>query len=97
MSLEQHSKELTRNCFFHLRNIAKLRSLVSKAELEMIIHAFISSRLDYCNRLFIGFNKKDLDRLQTVQNAAAQLLTCTKKRVHISPILASLHLASSSF
>uniref|UniRef100_A0A8C1I461 Tetratricopeptide repeat domain 19 n=1 Tax=Cyprinus carpio carpio TaxID=630221 RepID=A0A8C1I461_CYPCA len=57
----------------------------------MIIHAFISSRLDYCNSLFICLNRKDLCRLQTVQNSAARLLTHTSKRAHITPILASLH------
>ena len=62
--------------------------MVSKAELEMVIHAFISSRLDYCNSLFSCLNKKDLDRLQTVQNAAARR---THKRAHITPVLAALH------
>lgn len=42
LSLNQHSKQLTKKCFFHLRDIAKLRALVSEVELEMIIHAFIS-------------------------------------------------------
>ncbi|XP_028298150.1 uncharacterized protein LOC114460407 [Gouania willdenowi] len=44
MSLERHSKQLIRNCFFHLRNISKLRHIVSGPELEMVIHAFVSSR-----------------------------------------------------
>uniref|UniRef100_A0A8C2BXZ1 Reverse transcriptase domain-containing protein n=1 Tax=Cyprinus carpio TaxID=7962 RepID=A0A8C2BXZ1_CYPCA len=91
MSLEKHSKQLIKNCFFQLRNISKIRALVSKVELEMIIHAFISSRLDYCNSLFICLNRKDLCRLQTVQNSAARLLTHRSKRAHITPILASLH------
>ena len=64
---------------------------MSKADLEMIIHAFISSRLDYCNSLFTCLDKKDLCRLQTVQNSAARLLTHTSKRAHITPVLASLH------
>ena len=59
--------------------------------MEMIIHAFISSRIDYCNTLFTCFSKKSVNRLQTVQNAAARLLTGTRKRDHITPILYSLH------
>ncbi|KAF7653646.1 hypothetical protein LDENG_00080230 [Lucifuga dentata] len=43
--------------------------------MKIIIHAFISSRLDYCNSLFTCLNKTSLHRLQTVQNAAVQLLT----------------------
>ncbi len=91
MSLEHHSKQLIRNCFFQLRIISKIRSIVSRPELEMIVHAFISSRLNYCNSLFTCLNKKVLERLQTVQNAAARLLTHTRKRAHITSVLASLH------
>ena len=36
-------------------------------------------------------NKSSVDRLQIVQNAAARLLTKSKKSCHITPILASLH------
>lgn len=34
-----------------MRQIAKLKSLLSFKDLEIVIHAFISSRLDYCNAL----------------------------------------------
>lgn len=91
MQLDKHVKSMTRTCFFHLRNIAKLRSIISHAELEMSVHAFISSRLDYCNSLFTCLSKASVDRLQLVQNAAARLLTRSKKSCHITPILASLH------
>lgn len=91
MSLVQHCKQLTRNCFFQLRNISKLRNMVSRNDLELIIHAFVSSRLDYCNSLFTCLNKKELSRLQLVQNSAARILTRTNRRSHISPILKELH------
>ncbi len=47
--------------------------------------------MDYCNALYAGVCQSSLSRLQLVQNAAARLLTNTKKRDHITPILASLH------
>lgn len=56
----------------------------------MIIHAFISSRLDYCNSLFC-LSKKELYRLQAVQNSAARLLIHIKKREHITPVLEAIH------
>ena len=91
MHLEAHIKSITRTCFFHLSNIAKLRSIVSHNELEMIIHAFISSRLDYCNSLFTCLNKSSIARLQLIQNAAARLLTRSRRSCHITPVLAALH------
>uniref|UniRef100_A0A3P9DQW7 Reverse transcriptase domain-containing protein n=1 Tax=Maylandia zebra TaxID=106582 RepID=A0A3P9DQW7_9CICH len=91
LSFDVHVKSVTRSCFFHLRNIAKLRTIVSTTELEMLVHAFISSRLDYCNALFSCVSKASLNRLQAVQNAAARLLTHSNKFSHITPILKSLH------
>ena len=91
MLLDKHIRLLTHTCFFHLRNLAKLRGVLSKAEMEMAIHAFISSRLDYCNALFSCLNKTSITRLQQVQNAAARLLTRSKRTCHITPILSALH------
>ena len=39
----------------------------------------------------MGLDQRSLQCLQLVQNAAAQLLTGTKKQEHITPVLASLH------
>jgi len=50
--------------------------------------AFISSRLDYCNSLLYGLPDT---LLQSVQNAIARLLTGTRRRDHITPVLRELH------
>ncbi len=77
--------------FFKLRGLRKLKSLLSFGDLETVIHAFISTRLDYCNALYDGVNQFSLSRLQLVQNAAAHFLMGEKKREHITPILVHLH------
>lgn len=59
--------------------------------LEKAIHAFISSRLDYCNALYVGTSQSSISRLQFVQNAAACLLTNNPRREHITPVLYSFH------
>ena len=46
---------------------------------------------EHCNSLYVGIADKTINRLQMVQNAAARVLTGTKMREHISPVLASLH------
>ena len=58
---------------------------------EKIIHAFITARLNYCNALYIGVSQSSMSRLQYVQNTAARFLTGSRKREHITPVLASLH------
>jgi len=54
---------------------------------KTLVQAFVSSRLDYCNCLLIGLMR----RLQAVQNATARLITGTRRRDHITPILRQLH------
>ena len=56
-----------------------------------MVHAFITSQLDYCNSLLYGVSKTQLDRLQSLQNAAARLVSRTRKFDHIPPVLIDLH------
>ena len=51
----------------------------------------MTTRLDYCNALYMWVSGSSIARLQLVENAAARLLISTRKYEHISPILASLH------
>ena len=90
LSFESHLKLISRT-FFHLRNISKIRNVLTQKDAEKLVHAFVSSRLDYCNSLLSGSSSKSLRTLQLVQNATARVLTRTKKRDHISPVVASLH------
>lgn len=81
---------VVKSCFFHLRLLAKAKSFLSFRDLEKSIHAFVFSHLEYCNSLYTGISQSALSRLQAVQNAAARMLTGTRKREHITPILFSL-------
>ncbi len=58
---------------------------------EMLIHAFMTSRLDYCNALLGSCSAHFINKLQMVQNAAARVLTRTRKYDHISPVMSTLH------
>ncbi len=50
----------------------------------------MSSRLDYCNAMLGGCPASSINKLQIVQNAAAIVLTRSRKYDHITPILQSL-------
>ncbi|KAI5630518.1 hypothetical protein C0J50_7588, partial [Silurus asotus] len=76
---------------FHLRNIFKLRNMLSISDAEKLVHAFMTSRIDYCNALLGGCPASLINKLQLVQNAAARVLTRSRKYDHITPILSSLH------
>ncbi len=91
LNFRSHINHITKTSFYHLKNISKLRGFLSKSDSEKLIHAFITSRLDYCNSLFTGIPKSSIQRFQLIQNAAARILTGTKKHQHITPVLKSLH------
>uniref|UniRef100_A0A8D3CNL5 Reverse transcriptase domain-containing protein n=1 Tax=Scophthalmus maximus TaxID=52904 RepID=A0A8D3CNL5_SCOMX len=91
MSFDSHIKQVSRTAFFHLRNIKNIRNILSQKDAEKLVHAFVTSRLDYCNSLLLGCPNKSVKSLQLIQNAAARVLTGTRKRDHISPVLESLH------
>uniref|UniRef100_A0A3B3TA27 Reverse transcriptase domain-containing protein n=1 Tax=Paramormyrops kingsleyae TaxID=1676925 RepID=A0A3B3TA27_9TELE len=93
LCFDAHIKSITRTAFYHLRNIAKLRKMLSLCDAEKLIHAFVTSRLDYCNALLSGCPFGSLHKLQLVQNAAARVLTNTKKFDHITPVLSSIQLS----
>uniref|UniRef100_A0A3P9D2F8 Reverse transcriptase domain-containing protein n=1 Tax=Maylandia zebra TaxID=106582 RepID=A0A3P9D2F8_9CICH len=91
LNLEKHIKTITKSAYYHLKNISRIKDLMSQQDLEKLVHAFIFSRLDYCNSIFTGLPKKSVRQLQLIQNSAARVLTKTKKVDHISPALRSLH------
>ncbi|XP_075334697.1 uncharacterized protein LOC142396039 [Odontesthes bonariensis] len=91
LSFDSHIKQVSRTAFFHLRNIVKIRNILSQSDAEKLVHAFVTSRLDYCNSLLLGCPTYSLKSLQLIQNAAARVLMRTNRRDHISPVLASLH------
>ena len=90
-SFEEHIKNICKSSFHHLRNIAKIRMYLSQDTCEILVHAFISSKLDHCNSLLHGLPKYLLARLQAVHIAAARVVTLTPKHGHITPILINLH------
>ena len=51
----------------------------------------MSSKLDHCNSLLYNVPKCTLKKLQPVQNAAARLITCSRKYDHITSTLKELH------
>ena len=73
LSMVEHITKASSAAFFHLYNIRRIRKYLSKENTETLIHAFVSSRIDYCNSLLHGVPNCHLHKLQWVQNAAACL------------------------
>ena len=54
-------------------------------------HAFVTSRIDYCNSLLYGISDYNINRLHRIQNTTARIVTNTGKYDHITQILQKLH------
>ena len=60
--------------FFHLFNIRRIRKFLNHETVQILVNAFITSRLDYRKSLLYGLPATQLNKLQRVQNAAARLM-----------------------
>ena len=74
-----HINNIVEVAFYHLRNIAKIRKYINVTTAEVLVHAFINSKLDFCNSLLHGLPKYEINKLQSVQNAAARVIACLRK------------------
>ncbi|KAF7250425.1 hypothetical protein EYD10_03693 [Varanus komodoensis] len=91
LSLEAQVTAVARNAFLQLRLINQLRPYLEYDCLATVIHALVTSRLDFCNALYMGLPLKTVRTLQLVQNRAARLLTGTGHYAHMTPVLRQLH------
>ena len=91
LNMSDHVASVCRSCNFQLRQLRQIKGSLTSDAIKTLVHAFISSRLDYCNSLLVGVSEDVLRKLQLIQNAAARLVTGTRKFDHISPVLRDLH------
>ena len=90
-SMSTHISMSCSAAFFWLHNIKRISQFLPRDKLEMVLHAFVTSRIDYCNGLLYGLPDYEIAKLQRVQNAAARLLLSFKTYDPITPILINLH------
>ena len=91
LTLKAHIANICRASYFHLRAIGAVRKYLTYEACAQLLHAFITSRIDYCNALLLHLPKSSLKCLQKVQNTASRILTRTRKCNHITPVLIHLH------
>ena len=91
LTMENHIKTVTSAGFFLLRDLSRIKMFLTEDALKTAVHAFITSKVDYCNAVLYGLPLRVIDRLQYLQNSAARMISSTKKFDHITPVLKNFH------
>nr|KAG5696973.1 hypothetical protein BaRGS_008435 [Batillaria attramentaria] len=91
LTMVPHINKVTKNCFYSLRILGKLRPFLSLPAANSIALALVMSRVDYCNSALWGLPVSQISRLQRIQNTAARIVSRTKATDHITPVLKALH------
>ena len=69
LNFDDHITAICRSTYLHIRNIGKIRNLLSYNACSTIIHALICCRLDYCKSL--------------LYNQRIKLIACTDFRINV--------------
>ena len=59
LSMNRHVSNLCSSVSFALRNVRSISKYLDKNKLERLVHAFIPSKIDYCNSILYGLTNKE--------------------------------------
>ena len=91
LSMSRQVAAVCRSCFFQIRQLKSVKSSLTREALYSLIQSFVHCRLDYCNSALVGVSKVYLQKLQSVQNTAARMVSGVRRCEHITPVLEDLH------
>ena len=77
--------------YLHLHKLYLIRPCLDLSSTESLVHAFITSRLDYGNSLLSALPDCHINNLQRVLNTAARIVSLKPKFEHITPVIRDLH------
>ena len=90
-SFSDHVSQVIKSTRVHVRDLYRICPLLDLNTSVLLANALVSSRLDYCNSLFLSRTDFELRRLQLVQNSLCRVVTRSSKYSHITPQLKKLH------
>ena len=91
LSMKDHIAKVCKISCYHLRNIRRIRKFLTQDAAASLIHAFVTSQLDYCNSLLAGLPKYLINKLQSIQNAAIRTLLKLRKYDPVTPAFHQVH------
>ena len=86
-NFSNHVLQVIKSTRVHARDLYRICPLLDLNTSVLLANALVSSRLDYCNSLFLSLTNFELRRLQLVQNSLCRVVTRSSKFSHITPQL----------
>ena len=96
-NFSNHVSQVIKSTRVQARDLYRIRPLLDMNTSVLLANALVSSRLDYCNSLFLSLIDFELRRLQLVQNSLCRIVKRSSKFSHITPQLIKLHWLSSRY
>ena len=91
MNMHKFIHQKVSAAMYYLRSIARCHRYLTLDATKALVHAYVTSRLDYCNSLLLGLAKKSINKLQRIQNVAARVVMRVSKEVDSKSLLHQLH------
>ena len=79
LTMNARIKRVCQVSYFRLKTIRIIQNALSPEALGRLVHAFVTVRLDHCNSILIGIQVVAIQKLQLLQNSAAQLVSKTNR------------------
>ena len=84
-SFSDHVSQVIKSTRVYVKDLYRICPLLDLNTSVLLANDLVSSRLDYCNSLFLSLTDFELRRLQLVHNSLCRVVTCSSKYSHITP------------
>uniref|UniRef100_A0A803TXH6 Reverse transcriptase domain-containing protein n=1 Tax=Anolis carolinensis TaxID=28377 RepID=A0A803TXH6_ANOCA len=91
LTLDAQVLAVAARAFAQLKLVRQLQLYFVKSDLAMVVHALVTSMMDYCSALYVGLPLKTARKLLLVQRSAARLLTGANYKERLTSLVKELH------
>jgi len=89
LPMSDHIFSVSKSCVLSIRDLRWIRNTLDYT--TAYAHYRHTSKLDYCNSLFLNLHPSQLNHLQLILNSSARAVSKSPKICHITPLLKSIH------
>ena len=91
LTMDLHVNKICQKSFHQLYLLREIKKYLPHNALLTMVHAFITSNIDYCNSICYGLPKYKIEKLQRIQNTAAKMVKGVSKYTSSTDVLRELH------